>query len=1051
MRNFLLSPSLLLIVFLGAISSQSRALEPFESLQWGLHNDGTAQNIELDDITTFKVQARPGIDIQKPSELNSSAKKILVAVLDTGIDFDHPDLKNVIHRNESECKALDKFLVCAQEKSRADCEKIWMDLSNPEVDQDHNGYPLDCHGWSILGSVNAAGIMGRPDFQDEQGHGSHVAGIIAAQSGNGLGISGVSSQVEILPVQVLGLKPSEPLKPLSLDLSPTEKGKEAYRNSLGDMVARGVIYAIRSGAQVINFSMGWPESNDSPYLRQVIQEAQKKGILIVAAAGNDSTRALLRPCSYPGVICVAAHGPDGSLSHFSNYGSGVEVAAPGTNILSTWPLNKRPVRFRKTLGYEYLHGTSQATPFVTGMVAEMLAQGIRADEIYQRLVLGSRPLEEKLPLLEGASHRLEPDHDSAQDQLIEKKWILSGIVSLKNSLEVKAQPLILPANKEKEEVPWNRRDQVLNLRYPLQNFWQDVDMSQVQISTSFLKPSSAAIRPEIISTIFENATSSSNMWRRGEVRTLVVQVRISDTKEPAQSRIPSDLDLLIETAVLRQKRRFVMEKEIVVPIQSDTTTSIGSDLDMEVIPLEKMPPMRTNLVSFDQNFDGNSRTDYLAIGEEKKTRFYYLIRQNSSKAYQSQGLFKVDLGDDLENTREQITARLAWSQDQEPGYVLGLFTDRSEQEDAFSALKIHYLNARFELQKTFEIKNDQVQVPMRVSWLRYRGIKVPSWIGRGKDPDKKSSVKEDWENPQGYEKAQIRFYFLSESGKLKAISDYQDYRFIDILDPTLPQIQQGRVPVVLAKNQGTSVKPSYIYDFAVAEIFEGQVVHFQKIDLSLDQRTYRNLLDTRVDQVLNLNKTQDLGRGTFWFGEGPARSQRLSLLVPDFAAGELPRYQFFDSILPASRGTVDSTLWVRAAYLGSSGYGAFALTNSEIQYHDLGRQQVAVKSFERYTFYESMAFTNLHFPIALSDREHPGQKIPAMFTTENSGLNRGVKFKTISRDSDGNLIEITSPASLHFKTEKGCRSLDNPVTTEDSEPALDYYCGNKILRVKLSY
>ncbi len=177
--------------------------DSFSTLQWGLHNNGSAQNIELDHINVFKVQGRAGQDIQIPLWLEKPAKKIIVAVLDTGADKEHPDLIGVLHRNESECRALEKFNQCLEDKDRTACEKIWMDLKNPEVDQDKNGYPLDCSGWSILGATNAADIMGRPDFTDEQGHGTHVSGIIAADRSNGSGVEGVSSNVEICGLRLI--------------------------------------------------------------------------------------------------------------------------------------------------------------------------------------------------------------------------------------------------------------------------------------------------------------------------------------------------------------------------------------------------------------------------------------------------------------------------------------------------------------------------------------------------------------------------------------------------------------------------------------------------------------------------------------------------------------------------------------------------------------------------------------------------------------------------------------------------------------------------------
>lgn len=1059
------------------VASQLIALgafaDPFSGQQWGIRNDGSPQNIELDHINVFKVQGRSGQDIQIPASLKKANKKVIVAVLDTGVDKFHPDLFKVLHRNESECRALEKFEACVQEKDRKTCEAIWMDLKNPEVDQDKNGYPLDCSGWSILGSINAADIMGGPDFSDDQGHGTHVAGIIAAEKNNGIGVEGVSSNISILPVQVLGVKPSEPIKPLDttpaipsallpsqpsttpplvvvppglgkptppagvVDISPTESSKLGLNKSLGDLVARGVNYAIHSGAQVINFSLGWPESNDSPYLRQVIAEAQKRGIIIVAAAGNDSTKALLRPCAYEGVICVASHGPDGSLSHFSNYGSGVEIAAPGTNILSTYPMDRRPVRFRSTLGFEYLHGTSQASPMIAGLVAEMLAQGIPQDEIYSRLIVSARPLLAKLPLLAGASTDLKNDQ-TPEHPGVEPKYIMTGMADLNAALKAAPQAVLLPSSKEKQEILWDRNESNLTWKIPFKNLWQDIDLSQVSVNGKWWMKKASAVRPDIRSIQFEQ---KSGAWKKNEERILVVELAIADAANPAQSRIPSDLNLWVEIKTPKRIQNLVLESEVTVPVK-DTTR----DSEMEIWSLGQMPAMRTTLMAIDENLDGKPRTDYLAIGVQNQVNLYHLMVPDSQGAYRQQGLFKARLGEDLDNAREQVLARISWFKN-EPGYVLGLFIDRSAKEEGISSLQLHFLNEKFQSQKSFEIKNEKVQVPLKVSWHQLGDMKTPAWVGRGFDPYKKPSIRDDWETGGApTERAQVRFYYLDNDGKLQALSKHEGYQFIDVLDASLEQIQAGVVPVILAKNRGTEMKPSYVYDFATAEVINGQVRNFKAIEYSMDSRVYRNLLDTRVDQVLNLDLSNDKGRGTFWFGEGASQTQRLSALI-----NTKEGLKFFDSNLSAARGRVDSALWVRSVYMGADGLGAFALTNSELQFHDLNRQEVAITSFERYTFYQDLALTNLHFPIVLKDSTRRDQMLPALFTTEASGLNRGVKIKTIVRDQKGSLVEVISPARLRFKSDQGCRPLDNPTVTQDGVPAMDYYCGNKILRMKLSY
>lgn len=1020
MKHLLLCTAIVLAICLDA---EAR----FEKYKWAIENRGEAQTIELDHITTYKVQARAGEDLDIPKNLPTTAKKVIVAVLDTGFDFNHPDLQGQFVRKESECKALDKFLACVKEKERKVCEKEWMTGNNPEVDQDKNGYPMDCHGWSILGSANAAGILGRPDFSDDQGHGTHVAGIIRSVSKNSI----------LLPVQVLGKKPTEPLKPMSIDsvdITPGEKGKEKFKKTLGDLVARGMNYAINSGAEVINFSMGWPASHDSDYLRSVIAEAQRRGIIIVAAAGNDSTRALLRPCAYPGVICVASHGPDGSLSHFSNYGSGVDIAAPGTNILSTYPTDMRPIRFREALGYEYLHGTSQAAPQVAGVVAEMIAQGIPKDEIYPRLILGSRKLKSKLPLLEGAAHDLKEDTASEKAKL-EPKFVLSGQIDMQAAMTTTLNPLILPTEKDKKEITWDRKSSVLKVSYSFKNFTTTIPSSELQVSASYFNADPNVVRPQISGLRW---SSNKALWEKNEVRDLEITFVINDTTNLDQSRIVSDLDVALEFKTKKFNYRIVKEAEVTVPIGAESQIA-----GFETLPILSAPQQRVSWIAIDENIDGMPETDYMAVAEEDQKYSFYLMKQRNGK-YDLQGSLTKRMGEDLELARIQVLARLPGvGPSNQPLYAIGILIDRSENQKT-SSLELLIVDSQLKVQRQYSLSSEKVQLPTRIYWQRCGGELCPSWFGLGYDPARKRGLRDRWENPDNREKPKSRLYYMSTDGKLNAIEKMDGYEVIDLLNPSIEQKMMGRLPLLLAQNQGPTQKPSYLYDFKLADLENG-VPKEASASRNL-QGIQRNLLDTRVDEVLSLDQGSRNFQGTFWFANGPDRTQRITMLN-QFG----PSVELLEQILPAARGTVDSTLRVRAAFAGRDHSGAFSFSNSEVQFHDLKSGQLIAKSLERYTFFPDALFTAAQFPVVIADSQNSRELIPALFTTEESGLNRGVKIKAALRNQNGELTEIASPAKLRFKTSIGCKPLSTPVTNLDGVPAFDYFCGNKIIRAPLIY
>ncbi|MBN1114395.1 MAG: S8 family serine peptidase [Oligoflexia bacterium] len=257
-------------------------------------------------------------------------KRVTVAVIDTGADIKHEDLASNIWKNPGET-GLDRH-----GKSR----------ENNGIDDDGNGFIDDVYGWNFAGNNN--------DLTDNHGHGTHIAGIIGAVSGNKKGIAGVASNVSIMV-----LKNYDPRSGSEYD---------PFRALIAS-----IRYAINNGADIINYSGGGPGFSSEEY--SLLKKAEEKGILVITAAGNEANNTddvSYYPSCYrlPNMISVASVNKSGKLIKESNYGRRtVDIAAPGDNIYSTLPGNR----------YGYLTGTSQATAFVTGAVSVLISKNVSTD------------------------------------------------------------------------------------------------------------------------------------------------------------------------------------------------------------------------------------------------------------------------------------------------------------------------------------------------------------------------------------------------------------------------------------------------------------------------------------------------------------------------------------------------------------------------------------------------------------------------------------------------------------------------------------------------
>ncbi|HYF64240.1 MAG TPA: S8 family peptidase, partial [Herpetosiphonaceae bacterium] len=237
-----------------------------------------------------KIQAPRAWDVTRGSS------SVVIAVVDTGIQANHPDL---------DAKVLAGY---------------------DYVDNDSN--PADGNG-----------------------HGTHVAGTAAAETNNGTGVAGTCPDCKVMPVRVLDNNGSGSL----------------------DNIARGITYAADNGAKVINLSLGGTSGTSS--LESAINYAWNKGVFIACAAGNSNTTSMFYPAGYGNCMAVASTTSSDARSSFSNYGNWVDIAAPGSDIYSTFTGSS----------YKSMNGTSMASPHVAGLAGLLASQGLTNSQIRSRL------------------------------------------------------------------------------------------------------------------------------------------------------------------------------------------------------------------------------------------------------------------------------------------------------------------------------------------------------------------------------------------------------------------------------------------------------------------------------------------------------------------------------------------------------------------------------------------------------------------------------------------------------------------------------------------
>lgn len=697
----------------------------YEALQWGLRNTGVPVELKLTDIDRLKLPATAGEDIGLGQRQESSARKIRVAVIDSGIDLLHPEFRSKIYRNEGECRAWELYSEClakaeGEEELVSSCHEKWA-----KTDTDQNGYPMDCHGWNVAAPVNAhTGVQGNNDVTDLVGHGTHIAGIIAAAQ-NELGVSGVINNVEILPVKVSGS---------------TEEVKE---DNSTDIFAKGIMYALKQRVDIINLSVGWSSNEDSVLVSELINKAHAQGVIVVVAGGNSAHSTETYPCAYNEVICVGSHNPDGSRSHFSNFGTSIDLYAPGHNILSTWPLEIRPKIFTARHGYEFKNGTSFSSPFVVGVLARLLNLGFSPDQARQKLLGGTR----------------------------------NGNLDFSRAVSIEAKSFIYPYKKSAAFMNWHEGDRKFILK--LKNYISDAKGVTLQLVSNDEKIK------------VKDAVKRFEIWERDEIKEINFSLVGADD-------VPSEMNFELNITSSDESKTYATQVVATTVVhdkfsRGDTESSrvqASRDLEaFEFIPFQNISPSKETDFLLTQSVEGK-----VVLGLLKKIEGSYRLSKLQPTIFDKALIVQAARVDvDQDGKTEHV--------------VIGMYQNKDKKWAAkFYVFDEGFRPYKYEVCPDNELVNLLTAMGTQVYWIKHGGRMVPAWIAQGYAPSIDLPPFNPWAARVAND-FKKRIYYLDDKGLRTLSMPHLDWSLfgpVAFFPQSQEDLRQGKATFVYSLDQGFS-------------------------------------------------------------------------------------------------------------------------------------------------------------------------------------------------------------------------------------------------------